>query len=165
MVLRQLERHPRQLLRLLDVYVNVKHATTMTAGTKEQIWSVRELADELGVTTRTLRFYEAEGLLSPRRSGTVRIYTPRDHTRLVLILRGKRFGMSLPEIREIVEMYDDAATGERAQLDTLLDRLAQIASDLRARRRDLTRTLTEVEEVAGQCRARLAELPHPPPLP
>ena len=131
----------------------------MNAATKERTWSVRQLADELGVTTRTLRFYEAEGLLSPRRNGTVRIYTARDHTRLVLILRGRRFGMSLTEIREIVEMYDDAASGERAQLGTLIARLAEIGTDLRARRRDLTRTLAEVEDVAAQCRQRLAELP------
>ncbi len=144
---------------MLDVYVNVKHATTVAAETKERTWSVRELADELGVTTRTLRFYEAEGLLSPLRVGTARVYTARDHTRLVLILRGKRFGMSLTEIREIVEMYDDAATGERAQLAVLLDRLAGIGADLRARRRDLNRTLAEVEDVADRCRARLAELP------
>jgi DNA-binding transcriptional MerR regulator len=127
--------------------------------TKERIWSVRELADELGVTTRTLRFYEAEGLLSPRRFGTARSYTARDHTRLVLILRGKRFGMSLPEIREIVDMYDDAASGERGQLDALIARLAEIGADLRARRRDLSRTLAEVDDVARRCRARLAELP------
>jgi DNA-binding transcriptional MerR regulator len=131
----------------------------MNASTKERTWSVRELADELEVTTRTLRFYETEGLLSPRRVGTTRVYTARDHTRLVLILRGKRFGMSLPEIREIVDMYDDAATGERVQLATLLDRLTEIAADLRARRRDVTRTLTEVEDIAAQCRARLEELP------
>ena len=148
----------------VDVYVNVKQATTVSATTKEpssteRVWSVRELADELGVTTRTLRFYEAEGLLAPRRVGTSRVYTARDHTRMVLILRGKRFGMSLPEIREIVDMYDDAASGERAQLDTLIARLAEIGADLRARRRDLTRTLAEVEDVAEQCRRRLAELP------
>jgi DNA-binding transcriptional MerR regulator len=125
----------------------------------EQTWSVRELADEFGVTTRTLRFYESEGLIAPRRLGTQRIYAPRDHTRLVLILRGKRFGMSLPEIREIVEMYEDAATGERTQIVTLLSRLDEISADLRARRRDLTRTLAEVLDVAERCRARLAELP------
>lgn len=125
----------------------------------ERVWSVRELADELGVTTRTLRFYEAEGLLAPRRVGTTRIYTARDHTRLVLILRGKRFGMSLPEIREIIDMYDDAGTGERVQLASLIARLHQIAEDLRARRRDLERTLAEVDDVASHCRARLAELP------
>lgn len=120
---------------------------------------MRELADEFGVTTRTLRFYEAEGLLSPRRVGTARIYGPRDHTRLVLILRGKRFGMSLPEIREIIDMYDDAGTGERGQLASLIARLDEIADDLRARRRDLERTLAEVDDVAAQCRSRLAELP------
>ena len=130
----------------------------MDAGTKERTWSVRELADELQVTTRTLRFYEAEGLLSPRRVGTARIYTARDHTRLVLILRGRRFGMSLPEIREIVDMYDDSATGERGQLDALITRLTEIAADLRARQRDLSRTLAEVDDVAERCRARLAEL-------
>jgi len=132
----------------------------VTATTKDRTWSVRELADEFGVTTRTLRFYEAEGLLSPLRIGTSRVYSPRDHTRLVLILRGKRFGMSLPEIRKIIEMYDDADTGERGQLKALLGRLDQLAEDLRARRRDLTRTLTEVDQVASQCRSRLMELPN-----
>ena len=131
----------------------------MTAGSEERTWSVRELADEFGVTTRTLRFYESEGLIAPLRTGTARVYTPRDHTRLVLILRGRRFGMSLPEIREIVDMYDDAGSGERGQLVALLDRLGQIGSDLRARRRDLDRTLAELEDVAARCRTRLEELP------
>ncbi|MGL5810745.1 MAG: MerR family transcriptional regulator [Nocardioides sp.] len=126
-------------------------------------WSVRQLADEFDVTTRTLRFYEAEGLLAPLRRGTARIYTPRDRTRLALILRGKRFGMSLPEVREIIDSYDDAATGlpgggERDQLGTLVARLDEIEADLRARLRDLTSTLTEVRDVRHQCRARLTEL-------
>jgi DNA-binding transcriptional MerR regulator len=122
-------------------------------------WTVGELADELGVTTRTLRFYEAEGLISPARSGANRIYSPGDRARLRLILRGKRFGMSLGEIAEIVGMYDGAATSERRQLQLLLARLDEIASDLRARQADLRRTLTEVGDVADQCRSRLAELP------
>ncbi len=138
----------------------------MSAQVKEPlsgpVWTVRELADELGVTTRTLRFYEAEGLLAPLRVGTSRRYTARDHTRLVLILRGKRFGMSLPEIREILEMYDGvdsgAATGERAQLTSLIERLGQIRADLQARRDDLDRTLAEVETVVLGCRRRLVEL-------
>ena len=67
--------------------------------------------------------------------------------------------MSLPEIREIIGMYDDAGTGERGQLASLIGRLDQIAADLRARQLDLERTLLEVDEVADQCRARLAELP------
>ena len=132
---------------------------TVPGRSADRSWTVRELADEFGVTTRTLRFYEAEGLLAPRRVGTARVYTPRDHTRLVLVLRGKRFGMSLPEIREIIGMYDDAGTGERGQLASLIRRLDQIAADLRARQLDLERTLLDVDVVADQCRARLAELP------
>jgi DNA-binding transcriptional MerR regulator len=132
-----------------------KHATRRKAG---RYWTVGELADELGVTTRTLRFYEAEGLISPGRAGGARIYDARDRTRLKLILRGKRFGMSLAEIREIVDMYDGAASSERKQLEILLGRLDEIAADLRARQADLRRTLAEVSEVAARCRTRLDEL-------
>lgn len=124
----------------------------------QQRWTVRELADELGVTTRTLRFYEAEGLITPQRRGTARLYRARDRARLRLIIRGRRFGMTLGECREIVDMYDGAASSERRQLQTLLDRLAEIGTDLRAREADLQRTLREVEEVSAQCRDRLAEL-------
>ncbi len=123
-------------------------------------WTVGELADELGVTTRTLRFYESEGLIAPQRSGANRVYSTRDRTRLRLILRGKRLGMTLAEIREIVGMYDGAASSERRQLEILLGRLDEIAADLRARQADLRRTLAEVGEVARQCRARLGELQH-----
>jgi DNA-binding transcriptional MerR regulator len=77
---------------------------------------------------------------------------------LRLILRGKRFGMSLAEIREIVDMYDGAASSERRQLAMLLARLDNIAADLRARQSALQRTLDEVNEVAARCRTRLAEL-------
>lgn len=130
-----------------------------TKGTTEtRTWSVRELADEFGVTTRTLRFYESEGLLAPDRDGTMRIYSARDHARLQLILRGRRFGMTLTEIAEIVTMYDGAETSERRQLTTLLARLAEISADLRSRQRDLRRTLVEVDDVTARCRARLDHL-------
>jgi DNA-binding transcriptional MerR regulator len=131
----------------------------VTSGTEEdRTWTVRELADELGVTTRTLRFYEAEGLVSPQRSGTNRVYSVRDRARLRLILRGRRFGMTLPECREIVDMYNGAESSERRQLERLLSRLDEISADLRARQADLRRTLAEVTDVAEQCRTRLAEL-------
>jgi DNA-binding transcriptional MerR regulator len=131
----------------------------MTRAAEEaRTWTVRELADELGVTTRTLRFYEAEGLLRPQRLGTNRVYSQRDRARLRLILRGRRFGMTLGECREIVDMYDGAASSERRQLETLLTRLDEIATDLRARQADIRRTLGELGEVAAQCRDRLAEL-------
>lgn len=131
----------------------------MPSRTEEgRTWTVRELADQLGVTTRTLRFYESEGLISPHRDGTIRVYSQRDRARLRLILRGRRFGMTLPECREIVGMYDGAASSERRQLEVLLGRLDEIGADLRARQADLRRTLAEVGDVAGQCRTRLAEL-------
>jgi DNA-binding transcriptional MerR regulator len=125
---------------------------------KERTWTVGELADDLGVTTRTLRHYEDEGLLAPQRVGANRVYTARDRARMRLILRGRRFGMSLAECREIVDMYDGAASSERQQLTTLLRRLDDIAADLRRRQEDLRRTLAEVHDVAGQCRRRLDEL-------
>ena len=176
---------------MVDVYVNVKHYSGVTARAKdvesaalvgaleniappigdgrqatidgdpasaEDRWTVGELAAELGVTTRTLRFYEAQGLICPARTGTARVYDHRDRARMRLILRGKRFGMSLAEIAEIVGMYDGAASSERRQLQQLIGRLDDIAEDLRARARDLQRTLDEVGEVAGQCRRRLDEL-------
>lgn len=131
----------------------------MGVQTEAKTWTVGELADELGVTTRTLRFYEAEGLVAPARSGSSRVYDHRDRARLRLILRGKRFGMSLSEIREIVGMYDGAASSERKQLEILLDRLGEITDDLRARQQDLARTLAEVGEVAALCQGRLSQLP------
>jgi DNA-binding transcriptional MerR regulator len=130
----------------------------VTLKAEARTWTVGELAEDLGVTTRTLRFYEAEGLLSPQRAGGNRVYSQRDRARLRLILRGRRFGMTLAECREIVDMYDGASSSERRQLQTLLRRLDEISADLRRRQADLRRTLTEVNVVAGQCRDRLAEL-------
>jgi DNA-binding transcriptional MerR regulator len=130
----------------------------VVSSTEARSWTVGELAEDLGVTTRTLRFYEAEGLVTPRRIGANRVYSQRDRARLRLVLRGRRFGMSLAEIREIVDMYDGAASSERRQLATLLRRLDEIAADLRARQADLRRTLEEMNDVAAQCRTRLAEL-------
>jgi DNA-binding transcriptional MerR regulator len=134
----------------------------MTAPTQppptERRWTVGELAEDLGVTTRTLRHYEAEGLVTPRREGGNRVYGARDRARLRLILRGRRFGMTLAECREIVDMYDGAASSERQQLTTLLARLDEIGADLRRRQADLQRTLAEVDEVAALCRERLGQL-------
>ncbi len=130
----------------------------MGAAAKGRTWTVGELAGELGVTARTLRHYEAEGLIRPQRSGTIRVYGVRDRARLRLILRGRRFGMTLAECREIVDMYDGATSSERRQLSALLTRLDEIAADLRRRQADLRRTLAEVTDVAEQCRRRLGEL-------
>jgi DNA-binding transcriptional MerR regulator len=132
--------------------------TAARKATGQRTWTVGELAADLGVTTRTLRHYEAEGLLAPQRVGQNRVYSARDRARLRLILRGRRFGMTLAECREIVDMYDGAASSEQRQLTTLLGRLDEVVADLRHRQDDLRRTLAEVTEVADQCRQRLAEL-------
>jgi DNA-binding transcriptional MerR regulator len=120
-------------------------------------YTISELADEFDVTTRTIRFYEDEGLLSPAREGTRRVFSPRDHTRLKLILRGKRIGFSLAEIREIIDMYD-AAPGEEGQLRRLLERIAEHRNELAARRGVIERTLDDLAAVETDTRRRLLEI-------
>ena len=120
-------------------------------------YSISELAREFGVTPRTIRFYEAEGLIAPLRDGQRRIYRPRDRVRLKLILRGKRIGFSLKEIAEIIDLYD-AAPGEAGQLRTLLERIAGRRADLEQKRQDIEAALAHLDGVAADCRARLAAL-------
>jgi DNA-binding transcriptional MerR regulator len=121
-------------------------------------FGIRELVREFGVTARTIRHYEELGLLSPSRRGQTRVYSAADRTRLKLILRGKRLGLSLEESRAIIGMYDPA-TGSRAQLERLLARLREQKAALLARRRDLDAMLAELEEAEAGCLGALA----PPP--
>ena len=118
-------------------------------------YSITDLAREFGVTTRTIRFYEDQGLLNPARQGLTRVYTPRDRVRLRLVLRGKRLGFSLKEIGDILDMYD-AAPGERGQLQYMLTRLQEQRAMLETRRQDIEASLAELDELEAQCRARLA---------
>ncbi|MBU9698034.1 MerR family DNA-binding transcriptional regulator [Rhodobacteraceae bacterium HSP-20] len=104
----------------------------MTADTtnRDDHLTIRQMCDAFDVTPRTLRFYEAKELLSPLRRGTARFYTYRDRARLKLILRGKRFGFSLEDIRQLLDMYDRDGGQQEAQLrrtyDLARDRLAQM---------------------------------------
>ena len=123
----------------------------------DRTWTITELAEENGVTLRTLRHYEDVGLLSPERRGTTRVFHQRDRIRLRLILRGKRLGFTLPEISTIVDMYDDQP-GEAGQLRYLLDRIEVRRADLEQRRRDIDDTLAELDEVAARCREDLTGL-------
>jgi DNA-binding transcriptional MerR regulator len=123
-------------------------------------WSITDLADEFGVTLRTIRFYEDRGLLSPERRGTTRVFHPRDRVRLALILRGKRLGFSLDEIATIVDMYD-AEPGEAGQLRYLLDQIEVRRSELEQRRRDIDDTLAELAEVERRCHEDLRRLRGP----
>ena len=118
--------------------------------------TVTELAAELGVTARTLRFYEDRGLVSPRRIGTTRAYSARDRARMVLILRGKRLGFSLREIAEYLDLYDTDKTGTE-QLRALEKAVANRIGLLEEQRKALTQTLSELHEIARQTKQMLAE--------
>ncbi|HEX2806578.1 MAG TPA: MerR family DNA-binding transcriptional regulator [Kineosporiaceae bacterium] len=120
-------------------------------------WTIAEVAAEFGVTHRTVRFYEDQGLISPERRGTARMFHPRDRVRLALVLRGKRLGFDLGQIRRIVDMYGQAP-GEAGQLRYLLEQIADRRADLEQRRRDIEVTLTELDDVERRCRATLARL-------
>ncbi|MFD2205219.1 MerR family transcriptional regulator [Kiloniella antarctica] len=120
-------------------------------------YSITELTNEFGITTRTLRFYESEKLLNPEREGRKRLYSSRDRARLILILRGKRLGFSLAEIREIIEMYD-LAPGEDGQIRRLLECIAKHRAQLKAKRQDIDDILLEMSEVEAVAAGRLGEL-------
>jgi DNA-binding transcriptional MerR regulator len=120
-------------------------------------FTISELASEFEVTTRTIRFYEDQGMLAPARIGTRRVFSPRDRTRLRLILRGKRIGLSLVEIREIVDMYD-GPPGEVGQLQRLLDRIELRTAELHSRRTEIDGMLEDLDAVAANARHRLADL-------
>ena len=120
-------------------------------------WTITDLAEEFGVTLRTIRHYEDVGLLSPARRGMVRLFDARQRIRLQLVLRGKRLGFSLPEIATIVDMYDDQP-GEAGQLHYLLDQIEVRRAELRQMRRDIDATMSELDRVAARCHEDLAAL-------
>lgn len=124
---------------------------------KDETWTISELAEEFDVTLRTIRFYEDRGLIAPERRGTVRIFHARDRVRLALVLRGKRLGFSLEQIAHIVDMYD-AEPGEAGQLRFLLDQIDERRAELELRRRDIEETLAELEQVEKRCREDLERL-------
>ena len=126
-------------------------------GSEHREYAIGDLAREFAVTTRTIRFYEDEGLLAPERRGQARIYHARDRVRLRLILRGKRLGFSLAEIREILEMYE-SEPGEAGQLRHLVDRIAERRAALERQRADIDQTLAEMAAIEARCAERLAAL-------
>jgi DNA-binding transcriptional MerR regulator len=119
--------------------------------------SIAQIAEEYGVTHRTVRFYEDRGLINPERRGTRRIYHPRDRVRLGLILRGKRLGFTLEEITRIVDMYDEQP-GEAGQLSYLLSQIEDRRADLEQRRQDVLAAIDELDELERRCRDDLKRL-------
>lgn len=126
-------------------------------------WTIGEIADEFGITHRTVRHYEELNLISPGRRGTTRIYRRRERTRLNLILRGRRLGFPLEEIRTIIDLYDEP-TGQASQLRYVLDQLHERRGDLERRRRDIEDALRELDEFERRCQSDLSKLGQQPAL-
>ena len=123
-------------------------------------YTITELAREFDITARAIRFYEDQGLLSPKREGAggrSRVYTPRDRTRLKLTLRGKRLGLALSEIKGLVDMYE-SPKDTRAQMDRFLGVLAQHRQTLEQQRIDIEMALAEISSHEAACARMLAEL-------
>jgi len=120
-------------------------------------YSITELTREFGVSTRTLRFYEDEGLIHPERRGRTRLYRTADRHLIQEILRGRRIGFTIAEIREIIQVYKEPP-GESGQLKLLMKRVEEKRNDLRQKRKDIDDTLTELNAVEEACLTRLAEI-------
>jgi DNA-binding transcriptional MerR regulator len=122
--------------------------------TERTEFSISELAREFDVTPRAIRFYEDQGLLAPRRDGQRRIYTPRDRTRLKLTLRGKRLGLTLSEIKELIDMYEPGRD-ERPQLERFLSVLQSHKASLLQQRADIEAQLAEIQSFEKKVRKQL----------
>jgi DNA-binding transcriptional MerR regulator len=121
-----------------------------------ELYTIGELSREFGVTSRTIRFYESKGLLSPRRKGTARSYTKRDRAQLILVLRGKNLGFTLEEIKEYLELYAADATQVK-QLQHLLAKIDDRIELLRTKKSDLERTQRELKTIRNQVTAALKQ--------
>jgi len=123
----------------------------------DKYYTITELTREFGVSTRTLRFYEDEGLIHPERRGRTRLFRPADRHLIKEILRGRRIGFTISEIREIIQVYKDPP-GEMGQLQLLMRKVSEKRDELRQKRRDIDETLAELDNVEEACLTRLAEI-------
>ncbi|WP_137679497.1 MerR family transcriptional regulator [Aurantiacibacter suaedae] len=122
----------------------------------EGLKSIAEASEELGVTQRTLRFYEDKGLIQPRRVGAMRVYSRREMGRMQLILRGKRLGFSIREIGEFLSLYD-TDHGKQSQMRHLVQQVADRLEELRHQRDAIDKTIAELEVIEHQARERLSD--------
>jgi DNA-binding transcriptional MerR regulator len=136
---------------------NQREHALMRGVTMREYYSITELTREFGISTRTLRFYEDEGLVQPVRRGRTRLFRPSDRHLIRQILRGKRLGFAISEIREIIQMYREPP-GEVGQLNLMIKRIEEKREELRQKRRDLEDTLAELDQAEESCVERLAEL-------
>ncbi len=129
----------------------------------DPFYTVTQLAAELGVTVRTLHFYETQGLITPKRAGSTRVFTQRDRGRMILILRGKRLGFSIKEIREYLELYDIDPSHEQ-QTRTLLKAVRARMHNLEEQQTALTQTLAELRDIEQQALNALQSIETAPAL-
>ncbi len=122
----------------------------------DQLLTATEMAEAFGVTARTLHFYEAKGLLSPRRVGSTRAYANQDRGQLKLILRGKRLGFSLAQIKEYLELYD-ADPEQVEQIQKLVGLVRARIAALTQQQNDLADALTELQDIDRQAMAALKQ--------
>ena len=120
----------------------------------EKTYTISDLAKEFGVTTRTIRFYEEKGLITPLREGQKRLYSPADRVRIKLILRGKRIGMTLQECVDFIDMYDPEHNNDD-QLHSLIDDVKHRREKLQQQKKDIDDMLFGLEEVQALCEAAL----------
>ncbi len=121
----------------------------------EKTYSISSLAKEFEITTRSIRFYEDQGLVHPTRRGQTRIYSKRDRVRLMLILRGKRLGFSLAEIRELFDLYDASPMNSAAQLQRMLNIIRDKNAALEQQIKDIAVVKLELETAEQRCRQAL----------
>jgi len=125
---------------------------------EKKTFSISELSQEFDVTTRSIRFYEDQGLLKPRRRGQTRIFSTKDRVRLKLILRGKRMGFTLAETRELFDLWDETLTGNEKQLLKMLEILDSRKAMLEQQKNDIAQAEMEIDTAEARCREALAEL-------
>ena len=121
-------------------------------------YNISQLAREFDVTTRSIRFYEDEGLLHPARQGQTRIFSSKDRARLKLILRGKRMGFSLAETRELFELWDETLTGSENQLLKTLEVVANKRAQLAQQKNDIAMMEMELDAHENRCRDALKDI-------
>ena len=122
----------------------------------QDFYTVPELAKELGITPRAIRFYETKELLKPQRAGSTRVYTRKDRARLILILRGKRLGFSLAEIREFLDLYQ-TKVDQVEQIQMLAGKVRYRIDDLEEQKKELDKVLIELKDIEQQCFDALEE--------
>ena len=123
----------------------------------DKLYTITELTREFGISTRTLRFYEDEGLVHPERRGRTRLFRPSDRRIIQNILRGRRIGFTIAEIREIILAYREPP-GELGQLNLMLKRVTEKRDELKQRRKDIDDTIAELDIIEEQALTRLAEI-------